>query len=97
MKRILFILQIGLFITMNFFLLMAVYEVFQPAGVLGRPGYNDPRYDMVEEYDPSLQRLDNVVKLTAYCDSVFADKTYTNKALRYESDYPETANEVVRK
>lgn len=97
MKKLLFILQAGLFITMNFFLLLAVYEIFQPSGVLGRPGYNDPKYDMVEEYDPSLQRLKNIASLTAYCDSVFADKTYTQSGIRFESDYPEVANEVVRK
>jgi hypothetical protein len=97
MKKFLFTLQVGLFIIMNFFLLLAVYEFFQPAGVLGRPGYNDPVYDLVEEYDPSLQRLNNVAKLTAYCDSVFADKTYTQENIRFETDYAEIANEVVRK
>jgi hypothetical protein len=97
MKKLLFILQVALFITMNFFLLLAVYEFFQPAGVSGRPGYNEPKYDMVEEYDPSLHRLNNIVKLTGYCDSIYADKTYSSNNIRFESDYPQVATEVVRK
>lgn len=97
MKRLLFILQVALFITMNFFLLLSVYELFQPSGVMGRPGYNEPTYNRVEEFDPSLQRLNNIEKLTAYVDSVYADKTYTSKNVEFESDYPLVATHVVRK
>lgn len=96
MKRLLFILQVALFITMNFFLLLSVYELFQPPGVMGRPGYNEPTYNMVEEFDPSLQRLNNIEKLTAYVDSVYADKTYTSKNVEFETDYPLVATHVVR-
>lgn len=97
MKRLLFILQVALFISMNFFLLLSVYEFFQPAGVMGRPGYHEPTYNLVEEFDPSLQRLNNIEKLTAYVDSVYADKTYTNKDVEFETDYPLVATQVVRK
>jgi len=82
---------------MNFFLLLAGYELFQLAGVLGRPGYNEPRYNRVEEYDPSLLRLNTVKKLTAYCDSVFAGRSYMNGNIRFESDYAQVANEILRK
>ncbi len=97
MKKLLLILQAGLFIIMNFFLLLAVYEVFQPSGNLGRPGYNAPVYNHVEEYDPSLQRLDNITKLAVYCDSVYADRTYTNNNIEFETEYPQVATEVIRK
>ena len=97
MKRLLFILQVALFITMNFFLLLAVYEFFQPAGVMGRPGVVEPRYDLVEEYDPSLKRLNNIDRLSAYVDSVYANETYINKDIKFEADYPEVANAIVRK
>lgn len=96
MKKLLFILQVALFITTNFFLLLSAYEFFQPAGVMGRPGVTEPRYNMAEEFDPSLKRLDNISKLTDYIDSVYAVKTYLNKNISFESDYPEVANEVVR-
>lgn len=97
MKRLLFILQFALFITMNFFLLLAVYEFFQPAGVMGRPGVIEPRYNLVEEFDPSLKRLNNIKRLSAYVDSVYANETYTKSNIRFETDYPEVANEIVRK
>lgn len=82
---------------MNFFLLLAVYEILQPSGTLGRPGYNAPQYDMKEEYDASLQRLDNIEKLTDYCDSLYAEQVYAGDPIRFESGFPEVAASVVRK
>lgn len=82
---------------MNFFLLLAAYELFQAQGSMQRPGYAEPVYDQKEEYDPSLLRLDKVSKLAAYCDSLYADKTYTSDNVNFETDYPAVATEVVRK
>lgn len=97
MKKLLLLLQIGLFIVMNFFLLLAVYEILQPSGNLGRPGYDAPKYNMKEEYDASLQRLDNIKKLAVYCDSVYTERSSVEANVKFENVFPQVASSIVRK
>ena len=97
MKKLLLILQVALFITMNFFLLLAVFEILQPRGTMSRIGYDEPQYDQKEEYDASLLRLDNISKLTAFCDSIYAENVYAGSNVRFESGFPDVASSVVRK
>lgn len=60
-------------------------------------GYESPKYNLSEEFDPSLGRLNSVKKLIVYCDSIYSEKLYAAKTVSFEKDYPEIASSVVRK
>jgi len=96
-KRLFFFLQLGLFIAFNFFLLMTVYQLLGPSSSMERIGYNKPRYNHVEEFDPSLQRLNTVDKLVTYCDSLYEEKTNANRTVNFEEAYSDITSSVVRK
>ncbi|MGQ0739703.1 MAG: hypothetical protein ACT4OJ_11630 [Bacteroidota bacterium] len=97
MKKLLFLLQAALFIAMNFFLLITALEILQPRGTMSRLGYDKPEYNHQEEYDASLLRLDNISKLTSYCDSVYSENVYAGSNVRFESGFPLVASAIVRK
>ncbi len=97
MKRLFFLLQGVLFFATNFAVLLTVYQLAQSPGTMNRPGYDVPTYNRVEDYDPSLQRLNTIRKLTAYCDSVYSEAAYTDETVRFETNYPQMASAVVRK
>lgn len=96
MRRFLQILQSGLFICFNFFLLLTIFEVTGKGSSVSSPGYGNPVYDNREEYDPSLQRLNSISKLADYCDSLYEETVYANPTTRFESTYPEIVSDVVR-
>ena len=97
MKKFFLVLQFGLFLTFNFFLLMTVFQLFSSEGSMKRLSYNAPVYDGMEEFDPSFQRLNTVKKLAGYCDSLYMEKTYANAAINFEEEYPELISSVVKK
>lgn len=97
MKRIFFLMQGSAFIAMNFFLLLTVFQLVQSPDSMKRPGYAEPRFNFAEDFDPSLQRLDKIDKLAAYCDSLFFINTATTEQARNAGDYPELASSIVRK
>jgi hypothetical protein len=97
MRRFLQIIQGGLFVCFNFFLLLTIYQVAGGGGSSLSNGFGTPVYDNKEDYDPSLNRLSTISKLTVYCDSVYEEVVYTNPALKFESAYPEIVSKVVRK
>ncbi|MBM3417026.1 MAG: hypothetical protein FJY20_11425 [Bacteroidetes bacterium] len=96
MKRLLFILQIGLFIAMNFFLLQAIYEIAVPLQAAHNSSKGSPQYNSDEEYDPSLNRLNSVSAFMAYCDSQYAVTAAAGQGI-FEKQYPKLVQEVVRK
>jgi hypothetical protein len=56
---------------------------------------NKPVYDKVENFDPSLARLNTMSKLVAYCDSLYNEKEIGDEeALKKE--YADIASSVVR-
>ncbi|MEO6613358.1 MAG: hypothetical protein ABIT05_16990 [Chitinophagaceae bacterium] len=97
MKRLFFSLQFPLFIAFNFFLLMTVFQVLSSPDSMSRLHYNDPKYNAIEEFDPSLERLNTIDRLVTYIDSVYAEKAYTDASIKYEQNYPEIATAVIRK
>jgi hypothetical protein len=96
-KKLFFLLQLGLFIAFNFFLLMTVYQLAGSSSSMERLGYNKPKYNYKEEFDPSLQRLNTVDKLVAFCDSLYEEKTYGNSKSNFAETYSDITSSVVRK
>jgi hypothetical protein len=97
MRKVFFLFQGSAFLAMNFFLLLTVFQLLQSPKSMNRPGYPRPTYNLVEDYDPSLQRLDNVSKLDAYCDSLYKTKYGQQDVFSSDGTYPELASSVVRK
>jgi len=62
-----------------------------------RFGYNKPVYNHIEDFDPSLQRLNTVNKLVSYCDSLYEEKMYSNNGVNFEETYSDITSSVVRK
>ncbi len=97
MKRLLFFSQILLFIAFNIFLLLATYQFFGSSSYsVQNLSYSEPVYDQAEEFDPSLQRLNSMNKISAYCDSVYRSEIASRGSVP-ESFYPELVSAVVRK
>lgn len=97
MKKLFFVLQLGLFIVFNFFLLMTGFQLVSSDSSLSRVSYDAPVYDQKEEFDPSLQRFNSIDKLVAYCDSLYAESAYTNSKASFEEQYPEIVSSVIKK
>ncbi|HSU27278.1 MAG TPA: hypothetical protein VLJ68_02785 [Chitinophagaceae bacterium] len=96
MKKLFFVLQFTLFLLFNFFLLITAYQLLSAPGAMKRLGYNEPKYNNKEDYDPALSRLNTINKVSAYCDSLYAEKTYTDNTIKFEESYPILAANVVR-
>lgn len=97
MKKLLFTAQFTLFLAFNFFLLLAAYQFFGSSSYSAQNlSYSEPVYDQAEEFDPSLQRLNSMSKLSAYCDSVYHSEIRRRGSVP-ESFYPELASAVIRK
>jgi hypothetical protein len=97
MRRLLQIAQFPLFIAFNFFLLLTVYQIVGKPGKTQRLGLIIPTYDHKEEYDPSLERLNTVSKVVAYCDSLYDEALYKQPSLDFAEEYPEIASSVIRR
>ena len=96
MKKLFFTLQLFLFLAFNFFLLMAIYQLAESSSSRYYPATNDPKFAYREDFDPSLLRLNTVAKLGAYCDSLYAEKTYAESDIRFEEKFPEIVSAVIR-
>ncbi len=97
MKKLFYLFQAGLFIAFNFFLLLTVYQLTGSRSSLGIMGYEEPKYNLSEEFDPSLERLNSIEKLTSYCDSLYTEKVSTEEVVDFEENYSAIASSVVRK
>lgn len=97
MKRVLFMVQLLLFVFFNLLLFLAIINLFHKRSVSDKQGADTPVYNGKEEFDPSLQRLSSVSKLEAYCDSLFAVVSLSDSNVRFEHDYPAFASSIVRK
>ena len=56
-----------------------------------------PVYNLSEDFDPSLARLNSMEKLSAYCDSLYEDNIYSGISKTFETAYPEIALSTIRK
>jgi hypothetical protein len=96
-KRLFFVLQIFLFVAFNFSLLLTSYQLAKKPSSLESKAYNKPVYDYKEEFDPSLQTLNTVDKLIAFCDGLYTEKASNNSSIKRDEIYPDIVSSVIRK
>ncbi|HMK25849.1 MAG TPA: hypothetical protein VK483_07435 [Chitinophagaceae bacterium] len=97
MKRLLYPAQIILFGFLIVSLLATCLQVFGDSNPLSKLDYKVPVYNNVEEYDPSLARLNSIDKLVKYCDSLYLVTVSTNNEDEIKKDYTDIVSSVVRK
>lgn len=96
MKKLFFLLQGFLFLAFVFFLLMGAYQLTESSSSIYHPAKDDPQFAFNEEFDPLLLRLNTVDKVSAYCDSLYKEKSYAGSAVRFEETFPDIVSKVVR-
>lgn len=97
MKKTLFAAQVVFAGLFCFTLLMAVFRltgITNPFSKLDNP---NPVSHRAEEFDPALQRLNNLIKLEHYCDSLYFTRYSSNDAAEFEENYTDLVLSVVRK
>lgn len=97
MKKLLYPAQVILFGLFIFSLLATGLQVFGDSNPLTKLDYKTPVYNNIEEYDPSLSRLNSVDKLVKYCDSLYLITISTNNQDEIKKDYTDIVSSVVRK
>ncbi len=97
MKRLLYSVQVILFGLFNFTLLATFLQVFGDSNPLTKLDNKIPVYNNLEEYDPSLSRLNSIDKLVKYCDSLYLVTVSTNNEEEIKRDYTDIVSSVVRK
>ena len=97
MKRLLISAQVLLF---SLFILSLIITVFQLSGgfnPLSKFDNKEPVYNHIEDYDPSLLRLNTLNKLGHYCDSLYSETIGTSHAGEFAKEYTELVSSVIRK
>ncbi len=97
MKRLLYTAQVilcGLFI---FSLLATGLQVLGDSNPLTKLNNKIPVYNNIEDYDPSLSRLNSIDKLVTYCDSLYLVKDFASNQEEVKRDYTDIVSSVVRK
>src|SRR6185436_4254599 len=89
--------QVVLFGLFNFTLFATILQVFGDSNPLTRLDNKIPVYNNVEEFDPSLSRLNSMDKLVKYCDSLYLETVSTNNAEEVRKDYTDIVSSVMRK
>jgi len=75
----------------------AVFEFTGAPSSIASLNYQTEKYQYNEAFDPSLARLDNLTRLTDYCDSLLSvKKGLSNNNINAEKELPLIASEVVR-
>jgi hypothetical protein len=75
---------------------MVGYQYISSSDTTQRPGHGDPVHDTIEEFDPSLARLNTINKLASYCDSLYSAQVKKSGVVSF-STFAEIANHVIRK
>ncbi len=97
MKRILFGTQVILFGLFGFSLMATILQLFGQSNPLTQFDHNEPVYDHIEQYDPSLARLNSIDKLRKYCDSLYQASGFTGHQDQFIRDYTGIVSSVIRK
>lgn len=97
MKKILLGAQFVLFGLFNLALLATIVQLTGSRSPLSYLDYKKPSYNKVEEYDPSLQRLDTKKKLIGYCDSLYSAGIGKSGETDFKKHYTEIVTSVIRK
>jgi hypothetical protein len=71
-------------------------EISGTSSFLNKFNYNNPEYNGKEEFDPSLQRLNSLDLITAYCDSIYESEV-DKKGITFSGSYTNIVQQVIRK
>ena len=83
----------GLFI---FSLIATILQFSGDSDPLARFDYKKAVYNKIEAYDPSLSKLNSLDKLEQYCDSLYAEKAFSNPSVEFESVYTDIVSNIIR-
>lgn len=95
-KSLLFALQIFLFTGFLITLMFAVLRVSGISNPLSKRDHDEMQMSRKELYDAGLARLNNLQKLTAYCDSLYT-ASYQKQTSSYQKDYTNLVSQVIRR
>jgi hypothetical protein len=96
MKRLLYSLQIILIGLFGISLVFALFQLTGDANPLAKFDNKIPENSRVEDYDPSLVRLNSLSKLEKYCDSLSGNTAYSGNSGDFIKSYSEIVSSVVR-
>src|SRR5258708_38728264 len=96
MKRLLYSVQAILFGLFIFTLIATCLQKFGNSNPLSKLDYQAPVYNHIEDFDPSLARLNTIDKLVKYCDSLYLSTTVANNEEEIKRDYTNIVSMVVR-
>ncbi len=97
MKRFLYTTQVILFGLFNIALLITVLQVSGDSNPLSKFDQGKPTYNGIEDFDPSLSRLNSLDKLENYCDSLYAVTCCGADKAEFDEDYTSLVSSVIRK
>ena len=95
-KRILFTVQIFVLVLFVFSFLAAILQLSGSSNPLSKVDHNGAVYNNIEQFDPSLSRLNSLKKLEHYCDSIYAAKAFAGGPVEFERTYTDIASQAVR-
>lgn len=97
MKRLLYLLQISILGLFIITLAATAFQLLGTANPLSKYDYDKPENNRVEDFDPSLNRLNSLHKLEKYCDSLIAVTGCTVNSKDYPKKYSDFVAAVIRK
>jgi hypothetical protein len=97
MKRLLYTAQIVLLGLFIFTFIATCFQKLGSSNPLRKLDNKTPVYNNIEEFDPSLSRLNTIDKLVNYCDSLYLGIDLINNRSEVERDYTNIVSSVVRK
>jgi hypothetical protein len=95
-KRLLFSVQVVLFGLFSFSLAATILQFSGDSNPLSKFDNKKAVYNSIEAYDPSLSRLNSLEKLEQYCDSLYAEKVFSDPSVEFESTYADIVSNTVR-
>lgn len=95
-KKLLLSLQVFLFVIFLGTLAMSVARLAGISTPLSRFNHSTLGFNHIEDYDPSLSRLNSLSKLTAYCDSLYNSSAHSSNPEEFQKEYPNLAAKIVR-
>lgn len=97
MKRVLYTAQVILLGLFSLTLVITLLQISGRSNPLAKFDRKTPSYNGIEDYDPSLSRLNTLHKLENYCDSLYATVCCGADKTEFDQDYTALVSSVIRK
>lgn len=96
MLKLLYVTRIVTFLFFFITSFLAIQELTGPSRLFQKLNNPKPAISRNEDFDPSLQRLNNIEKLQKYCDSIYEERQHSPNYSIAEKEYAQIAAEVGR-